>query len=177
MITKMNKLALAMGTLLMAGGAMAVESLGAAMASTASVAPECAVAAATPIAFDKLVMLAVTASPTADASTVTGTFTAICTNGTSTPLFTYVSTNASGPGASFRLKGTDETVIDYALYAGASTTAAPITESTAIAHSAFLPNGTSQILSFTANIAAAAKAGKKVQTYSDTITITASWTV
>jgi hypothetical protein len=60
---------------------------------------------------------------------------------------------------------------------GASAAATAITYNTATTYSGFLADGTQQSLSLTANIPAANKGGKLVQSYSDTLTITTSFGV
>ncbi|KAI3603852.1 hypothetical protein D8I24_2789 (plasmid) [Cupriavidus necator H850] len=129
------------------------------------------------IAFSNLTMLDLsTATQTTADSTAASTFPAICTNGTGSPTFTYTSANTSGTDFRF-IGGTDAAVfITYTLYPSADGTGTAIVGGNAVAHPDFTADGTTKTLNLSAKILAAAKAAKKVQTYSDTITITAGWT-
>lgn len=177
MNTKMSKLALAIGAMAMTGGVWAVNDTST-MGASATVVAECAVGNGSGIAFSTLEMLNLgTATQTTVDSTAGATFPAICTNGTTLPTFAYVSANAVT--TDFRLKGAGVTANDYIAYTPYPTsggTGTAIVGAAAVAHPDFTANGVSQALALSAKILAADKATKLVQAYSDTITITASWT-
>lgn len=176
MNTKISKLALAIGAMVMAGGAWADTS---SMAASATVAAECAVGNGGEIALGTLEMLNLdTATQTTVDTTAGATFPAICTNGTTLPKFAYVSANAVT--TDFRLKGAGTTANDYITYTpypSSGGTGTPIVGAVAVAHPDFTVNGMSQPLALSAKILASSKAAKLVQAYSDTITITVSWGV
>jgi len=175
MNTKMNKLALAMGALVMAGGAWAADSGSTAMGTSATIVDECSVGNIAPLAFSDLVMLNAGAqSATASASTG-GTFDAICTNNiANTPKLKFSSANALTT-SSFRLVGTDtSTYIVYTLKQ-TGTGATAITHGTEAAFPGFSADGKVKKLAIAGSIAASDKAEKKVQVYSDTITILSSY--
>ncbi len=172
---KMRKLALVVGTLVMAGGAMAADT--STMGATASVAAACTVGAGTDIALGSLVMLTADGTQTGVESFSVGTtFPAICTKGTPTPKFTFVSANPA-TSTDFRLMGgTDASeFIAYTPYPSLDATGTAIVGTEAVAYPGFTANGVSQPLALSAKILATDKAGKSVQSYSDTITITASF--
>jgi spore coat protein U-like protein len=172
---KLNKLALALGALVMAGSAVAATDT-ATMGSTASIAAECAVADGTTLAFTKLDMLNFgSATQSTVDSTIAGTFNAICTNGATAPTFTYTSLN--GGTADFHLKGqtiAGETIA-YTLYQSTDSLASPVTINTPISQTTFVIDGTTKSLPLSAKILASAKNGKQVQSYADTITITVNY--
>ncbi len=174
MNTKMTKLALALGAMALAGGAWA-EGATSTIGASASIAAACSVGSGTTIALGSLVMITGDGTATAVDTSETNTFPAICTNGTTFPKFAYSSENGGAAGV-FKLKGVDTVKIDYTLYQAAVTTGTAV-GATAAAHPDFLPNGVSQALSLAAKVAAADKAGKTVQAYSDVITITSSFGV
>jgi spore coat protein U-like protein len=170
--TKISKLALAIGVVVMAGSAMATDSGTGSMDISATISPECSVGTLQELAFGTLSMLANGAVTTAD-SPGTATFDAICTNGAPSPKFKFVSINTSD-GTDFRLQGTDTTTyITYSLKDSANT---PITPNTEAAFGTFAADGITQNLTLNGTIAAADKSAKKVQAYSDIITITTSYT-
>lgn len=143
------------------------------MAVSAAIAAECAVTQNLPIAFGNLTMLNGALQSTAD-SVRTGSFNAICTNGTGNPQFKY--TSANGSGGAFRLVGADTTTfITYTVHQDGTAAASAVGYDTAESYSGFTADGTSQTLSVSAKILAASKNGKKVQTYTDTITVTATF--
>jgi spore coat protein U-like protein len=173
---KMSKLALAISAMVMASGAWAANDTST-MAASAAVAAECAVGNGGGIAFGSLSMLnLVTAAQTSADSTAASTFPAICTNGTSTPTFTYGSANALA-ATDFRLIGTTDPLvfIAYTPYPSADATGTAIVGAGAVAHPGFAADGTTKTLALSAKILAVDKQAKLVQAYSDTITITASW--
>ena len=178
MNANMNKLALAIGALAMAGGAWAANDTST-MAVSATVAAECAVGNGGSINLGTLEMLNLGAAAQTTADTAAfATFPAICTNGTTLPKFAYASGNTTG--TDFRLKGAGGTVNDYIPYTPYPTldvTGTAIVGAVAVAHPGFTADGTAKTLALSARILAADKAEKLVQTYSDTITITASWTL
>jgi len=181
MKTKMSKLALVVSALMMAGGAMAEGTDTSTMGATATIAPECAVGNGLGISLGILDMLNLSdATQSALPTTATSTFPAICTNGTNTPTFAYVSGNKLGTdGTAFRLKGTgatDEDYINYTLHPSVDASLTAIAMGAPETHPGFSANGVSQNLVLSAKILASDKRAKIVQAYTDTITITAGWT-
>lgn len=175
MNTKFSKLALAIGALVMAGGAWAVDDTST-IGVSATVEAACSVGAGTAIGLSSLVMITADGTTSTADSVATNTFPAICTNGTTLPKFAYSSANdASGV---FQLKGATKATefIAYTLHQDATGTLAAVA-ATAIAHPDFTANGVSQTLSLAAKIVPTAKNGKLVQAYSDTVTITSSFGV
>jgi spore coat protein U-like protein len=119
-------------------------------------------------------MLTGLAASTTD-SVAAGSMKAICTNGSGSPTFTFSSAN--GSGTDFRLIGsTDATVfIKYSLHPDTSGAASAFSHSVAAAYPGFSPDGTLKTLDLAGKILAAEKAGKKIQAYTDTITVTTSF--
>ena len=147
------------------------------MAVEATIVAECAVANGGVHSFGTLTMLDKSNAQQASADEMTvSTFPAICTNGTASPTFTYVSANTSG--ADFRLRGATSSAefITYTPYQNTTANGTAIVGATAVAHPDFIANGTTNTLALSARILAADKATKSAQAYSDTITITAGWT-
>ena len=181
MNTKMTQLALALGALVMTGGVWAQTttstSTPSTMAVTATIVAECAVANGGGISFGTLTILDNSNAKQAIADDMAvSTFPAICTNGTASPTFTYVSANTSG--TDFRLKGAaiGTEFIAYTPYPSADSTGTAIVGAAAVAHPAFRADGTTNTLALSARILAVDKKTKSAQAYSDTITITAGWT-
>lgn len=174
MNTKMSKLALAIGAMAMAGGAMAADSGSGTMGSSAAIVDECSVGTLATLTFGNLAMLTTGAqSATASASTGGGTFNAICTNNSAnTPNLRFTSANTGT--SNFRMIGaTDATqFIVYTLATGADVAIAYGTDA---AFAGFTADGTVKNLTIKGSIAAGEKAAKKVQAYSDTITIMSSY--
>ena len=171
MTIKMTKLMIALGSMTVAGAAMAAgesTTLGVA----ASIASQCSIGNAVPLQFGELQMLATGARTSSDSeSTGGGTFDAICTNGTQAPKFKFASANTWFND--FRLVGADGTTfMTYTLATSGNTT---IAYATPAAFDGFQANGSVVPLRIKGAIAAAQKHGKTVQEYSDTITITASF--
>ena len=81
MKTKISKLTLAIGALMMAGGAMAASDTST-MGSSATVEPDCSVGAGGALTLGTLAMLTSDGAQTAADDTIGSTFPAICTNGT-----------------------------------------------------------------------------------------------
>lgn len=177
MNTTMSKLALAIGALVMAGGAMAVDSGSGTMAVSAAIVNECSVSTGSPLAFGDLSMLAAgLKSAAASVSIGGGAFDAICTSGAPAPKFKFTSLNA-GATSTFRMIGaTDPSqFIAYTLKEASGGTA-DIVYGTAAAFTGFTANGITQNLTIAGSITAGEKETKKVQTYSDTITVLSSYT-
>jgi spore coat protein U-like protein len=176
MNTKLNlkKLALAIGAMALAGSAMAANDTSTTL-TTATISPACAVANGNGLAFSELIMLDFDlATNSSLASPAAGTFQAICTNGTATPTFSYVSGNSTG--TDFVLKGADTTTtIVYSLYGTNNQSGDVIVGGAATAHSEFTSTGLPQTLNLSAKIIAADRNAKPIQAYSDTITITANY--
>ncbi|MES2942851.1 MAG: hypothetical protein V4772_08285 [Pseudomonadota bacterium] len=171
---KMTKLAVAISAVLMVGGAMATDSGSGTMAVSGSIAAECAVGNTAAMTFGALTMLTTAgAQSAASNSSSGGTFDAICTNGTSTPKLRFTSLNTGT--ADFRLVGADTT--SYIVYTLAvSGGGAAITYGTDAAFAGLTADGTTKSLAIVGTIAAAAKNAKAIQAYTDTITITSSYT-
>lgn len=173
MNTKMSKLALALGALVAAGGAMAADSGTTTMGVSAAIVNECSLGNVTALAFGNLAMLTSGAqSSTASASSGGGTFDAICTNGAPTPKLRFTSANVGGT-SSFRLVGADATT--FIAYTVAESGGTAITYGTDAAFTGFAADGTVDSLTLTGSISAAQKAAKPIQAYTDTITITSSF--
>jgi spore coat protein U-like protein len=178
MNTKLNlkKLALAIGAMALAGSAMAVTD-DSTMAASATITQQCAVANGTELAFSTLEMLNfLNATVSTSDALVAKEFNAICTNGSAAPTFTY--TSANGGTTDFHLKGSTIAAeeIAYTLYQSADSTANAVTINVAAVHPSFsAPNGVQTPLALSARIAAAAKDGKSVQSYTDTVTITVNY--
>jgi len=179
MNTKMTKLALALGAMVFASGAIFAETVSGAgsMAASATIAMECSVDTAAAIAITGPNMNMLSAGARSATNAVgTANFSAICTNGTTTPKFAYTSTLGSG---SFQLKGADTTtMMAYSLHQDTTGTLTGVTYNSSIAHPDFTApaTGAAQNLALAIKIAPAAKDGKLVQVYSDTIVITSSFT-
>lgn len=172
--TKLTKLALAVGSMAIAAGAMATDSGSGSINVTASIAPECAVGNTTAMLFGSMTMLSATGARTTSSRTsIGGTFDTICTNGTSTPKLRFTSPNAAGN--SFRLVGADgSTYIRYTLEeSGRGNAISPGNDAT---FTGLAADGSTKSLQIIGTITADAKHGKSVQTYSDTIYITSSYT-
>lgn len=165
------KFAVVAGAMLLAGTASAVNTL----AVTANIASECAVSGNAPIAFGTLSTLS-GAGPSTTNSVAAGSMDAVCTNGSGSPQFQYTSANALAT-STFRMVGADTTTyIVYTLHQDATATLGPVTYDTPAAHPNFSANGAVQTLNLSGRILPADKNGKARQTYSDTITITVSFT-
>lgn len=174
MKTKISKLTLTIGALMMAGGAMAASGDTSTMGASVAVAADCSVGAGGTLTLGTLEMLTTDGTKTAADSTIGATFPAICTNGTASPKFAYASAN--GLTGSFRLMGSTTTseFITYTPFPSSDGTGTAVS-GTAAAHPSFTANGVSQPLPLSAKILAADKATKSVQSYTDTITITVSF--
>jgi spore coat protein U-like protein len=170
---KFSKVALALTVVLISGAACADDSGSGQLSVSATIAPECTVAQNVAINFSTLHLLDGAALSTAD-DVATGSINAICTNGTSSPMFRYSSANTA-----FKLVGQSDNTkeIIYALYQNTDATGTAVTYDQAVAHPDFSPNGAVNTLNLSARILAADKAGKAIQAYSDTITVTTSFTL
>ena len=177
MNTKMSKLALAIGALVMAGGAWATND-SATFDSTAAVASQCVVGNTSAMDFGTLVMLdATTGGLDTGKANGTGGFDATCTNGTALQTLKFASLN--GGGSAFKMKtgsgGLNE-LIAYTLYEGAADTGTAIAHNTLAAFTGFDADGTVKSLQVTGKVLPAAKNSAKVGSYSDTVTITVGYT-
>lgn len=172
-----NKVAIALAASVMSAGAFAGGGDGspsATMGVTATISPECSVGNTTTLAFGILSMLSNGAQSTAISESSGGTFDAICTSGTSTPQLKFTSLNTSG--SDFRLVGTDTTTyIVYTLKEGSGGTA--IAHDTAASFTGFTADGTTKSLAVKGTISASEKHEKAQQGYTDTITITSSYSL
>lgn len=175
MNTKMKKLALALGAMALAGGAMA-DNDNATFIASANIASECVVGNTSAMAFGALTMLdASSGGRSADDNTKTATFDATCTNGTLLPTLKFVSTN--GGGSAFKMKhGTAADLITYTLYEGTTDSGTSIADATAAAYTGLTADGAVKNLSVTGKVAAVDKNGKPIGAYSDTVTITVGFT-
>ena len=173
--TKFSKLALAISAMAIATGAMAVDSGSGTMAISASVAPECAIGNTTAMQFGDMTMLTAKGEQTKSSNrSIGGTFDAICTNGTTAPKVRF--TSPTTVGSNFRLLGADGTsFIDYSL-TETTTSGVAIIPGTDAEFTGLVADGTVKSLKIVAMITAGAKHEKRVQNYSDTITITTSYT-
>ncbi len=172
--TKMTKLALAIGAMVVATVTMATDSGSGSMTVSASIAPECAVGNTTSIEFGDMTMLSARGAPTtAHRTSIGGTFDVICTNGTSEPKLRFTSPNADGNN--FRLMGSDgSTYITYNL--AESGTGVALIPGNDAAFTGLVADGTTKSLQIIGTVPSHSKQGKRVQAYSDTITITSSYT-
>lgn len=173
MTNKMTKLMLATGAMALTGLVMAANDT-ATMGVSAGIDNECAIGNVVGLTFGDLSMLSAGGqASTSSASTGGGTFDVICTNGSPAPKLNFTSAN-SGAG-NFRLIGTDAmTVIVYTIYESNNTA---IAHGTNAAFTGFSADGAVKSLRIKGSIAASEKALKRVQEYSDTITITSSFTL
>lgn len=171
--TKLGKLALAMGSLMLVGGAMAADSGTGSVVASAQINPECAVGNATALDFSALTMLTAAGAQVSASSTSSGgTFDAICTNGTNSPKLRFTSANSAG--SDFRLLGADATTfISYTLAESGGTA---ISHGSDAAFTGLAADGTTKSLRVVGTVTAAAKSAKLIQLYADTITITSSYT-
>jgi spore coat protein U-like protein len=171
MLTKkqVSLIAVALASISFGGVALADSNT---IAVSASIAEACVVSGASTMPFGPLSMLD-TVGPTSAASVQGATFDATCTNGTAAPRFTYVSANTSG--SDYRMLGGTSDFLVYTLYPSADASGTAIVANTATAHPAFAADGTKQTLDVSGKVAAAAKAAKPVQSYSDVITVTVSF--
>lgn len=170
---KFKKFIIATGAAFLASSACAQD---ATVGVSATISPECAVTGTT-LTFTKLTMLnTATASQSEESDVQAGTVRAICTNGTANVKFIYTSANPDG--SDFQLRGADGlTMIKYSLHQDAAATVGNTVTSGGLgaAHPAFQANGEAQNLAISAKIQADDKRAKKVQAYSDTITVTTSF--
>lgn len=168
-----KKFVIAIGAVFSVGTACADD---ATVGVSATISPECAVTGTT-LTFTKLTMLnSATASQSDQADVQAGTVRAICTNGTANVKFIYTSANPDG--SDFQLRGADGlTMIKYSLHQDAGATVGNMVGSGGLgaAHPAFEANGVAQDLPISAKVEADDKRAKKVQAYSDTITVTTSF--
>jgi spore coat protein U-like protein len=172
--TKLIKMMIVIGAVVIAGRALAADSGSGTIGVTASIAPECAVGNTTELYFGAMTMLSANGARTTAARTsIGGTFDTICTNGTSTPKLRFTSSNAGG--SNFRLVGADgSTYIHYTLAESSSGT--EINPGSDAAFAGLIADGSTKSLRVVGTVSADAKHGKAAQTYSDTITITSSYT-
>ncbi len=172
-LTKLGKLALAMGSLMLAGGAMAADSGSGSVAASAHIDPECAVGNTTALDFSAMTMLtAAGAQATGNNSSTGGTFDAICTNGTNAPKLRFTSANSTG--TDFRLVGADTT--SFIVYTLAESGGTAIAHGSDAGFTGLAADGTTKSLRVVGTVTAAARNAKAVQLYADTITITSSYT-
>jgi spore coat protein U-like protein len=170
---KFIKAAMALAVVVISGAAQATDSGSGQLNVSASIAPECTVAQNVAINFSNLRMLNGAAQSSTD-DIANGSVNAICTNGTPSPQFRYTSANNA-----FQLKGGSDAsqLISYSLYQNDTATGSPVSYNTDVAHPDFVADGTVKMLNLSARIIPADKNGKPVQAYSDTITVTTSFTL
>jgi spore coat protein U-like protein len=176
MNTKMSKLALAIGALVMAGGAMAATDT-ANLAVTATVVNNCAIGPGT-LAFGSTLSRAVnsglgTAGTTANVNADSGaTVSIICTNGASATITGGLGLNAAAGTVRKMISGTD--LLAYQLYTTAARTIALDTTTGSIPYT-----GTGSATTTTAiygQILAADLNAAKKGSYSDTVALTLTYT-
>ena len=173
----MTKLMLAFSAMIVTGAALAAPINGTTtMAVTASINDECAVGNTAALAFGALAMLTPAGQPSTSpsASVSGGTFDAICTFGTNPPTLKFDSANTVA--GAFLLKGVVDATATIVYTLTNNNGNAAVSHGTAAAFTGFSSDGTTKSLKINGSIAAAAKAGKPGQTYTDTITITAAFT-
>ena len=172
MKTILSKLALFLGALMRTGAAMAQwnsQTFGV----TATVLPGCLIAVKTQMSFGTLNVTSDTAAESQ------ATFDVTCTNGSGAVSLTFASANgnAPAPASTFKLiKGAGNTAaerITYELYKADKTTMIAI--DTATPFTELLADGTAKSLTINGKIAAAAKRGAMAGTYTDTVTLTATY--
>jgi spore coat protein U-like protein len=170
---KMRKLALALSAMALAGGAMAVNTFDA----TASITGQCVVSTTQGMAFGGLTMLDATTGRLSTAkNNATATFDATCTNGGSAPTLKFTSTNGGGSAFGMLNQTTLATdVIAYTLFEGGSDSGTAIAHAVDAAFTDFVADGTVKSLSVTGKVLPADKNGKPIASYSDTVTITATF--
>jgi spore coat protein U-like protein len=175
MNANMNKLALAIGAMVVAAGAMAANSGSTTMGANAAIVDACSVGNIGALQFGNLAMLTAGAqSGTASGSTGGGSFDAICTNNTlNTPKLKFTSANTLT--STFRLMGADTSSFIVYTLKESGVGGLDITYGTDAAFTGFGADGTVKSLAIVGSIAYDEKAGKKVQSYSDTITIQSSY--
>jgi spore coat protein U-like protein len=173
MKTSFTRITAAFAALLSAGAFAATGDGVATMNVSATISPECSVGNVQALAFGTLSMLSNGTRSTADSVSGGGTFDAICTAGTTTPTLTFVSAHAGTGGKDFQLVGTDGSFIAYTLKESGAGGAAIGTS--AAAFTDFAADGDKHSLQIVGTILAADKDGKPMQSYSDVITITASY--
>lgn len=144
-------------------------------AVSATIAAQCVVGNTTSMAFGGLRMLnRATGGLDPESDYAEATFDAACTNGTNAPTLKFASQNG---GTAFKLMGgMNSDLITYSLEVDSSGTTIAIAHDTFAAFPGFAADGSVKSLSVTGLIVAADKAGKTIGTYSDTVTITASFT-
>jgi len=170
----MNKFALTIAAIAMAGSALAVND-DATFGVSATVASECVVGNTTNMAFGNLAMLDSDIGGLSTAkNNATATFDAACTNGTGAPTLQFASANGGGTAFSLKNAGTD--MIAYTLYEGADDTGTLIAHNAAAAFTGFSADGAVQSLSVTGQVLDTAKNGKPKGAYADTVTITVGFT-
>lgn len=173
---RLSGIALSVAAILASGAASAAPSTTTTMGVTAAIAAECAVTPNTSIAFGNLDMLNGGLQSTLEAVR-TGSFNAICTNGTANPKFKYSSAN--GAGNVFHLAGVNDAseLITYTLHQDTSGAGAAVQYDTPVTNAGFSADGALHVLDVAVKILPADKNGKKVQPYGDIITITTSFDV
>lgn len=170
----MNKFALAIAAIAVAGPALAVND-DATFGVSATIASECVVGNTTNMAFGDLAMLSsATAGLSTGRNNATATFDAACTNGTGAPTLQFASAN--GGGTAFSLKNAGADLIAYTLYEGATDAGTPVAHNAAAAFTGFTADGAVKSLSVTGQVLAADKNGKPKGAYADTVTITVGFT-
>lgn len=170
----LNKFAIALVTITMAGSALAVND-SATFGVSATVASECVVGNTTAMAFGTLAMLdSATGGRSTAKNNATATFDAACTNGSALPTLQFSSGN--GGGTAFALKNAGSDLIAYTLYEGTADSGTLIAHNSAAAFTGFSADGAVKSLSVTGKVLAADKDGKPQGAYADTVTITVGFT-
>ena len=175
MDSKLNKLALAIGALVMAGGVIAATDT-ANMTVTATVENTCSIGPGA-IAFGSALKLAVTAGAgttgtTNDVDADSGTSVeVVCTNGASATITGNLGANAGAGTVRKMLSGTD--LLAYQLYTSSARTTALDTTTGSIAHTG---TGSNSNVTIFGRIAGSALAAAKKGSYTDTVALLVNYT-
>ncbi|WP_048439430.1 spore coat protein U domain-containing protein [Caenimonas sp. SL110] len=172
MKSSMTKLAIALAAMVV-GGSAAAGPVTTTFTVTASVGSECVIGNPTNMAFGALKMLdGVSGGLNEEDNVATATFDATCTNGTALPKLQFSSANGVG---TFKMKGgISDDLMSYSLYTGGEPE--QITHDTAAAFPGFEADGTVKTLTVSGRLTAGDKASKTIGAYTDTVTITATFT-
>lgn len=173
MNTKMTKLALALGALVVAGGAMAATDT-ADLTVNAQIDKACVVGTPTTMAFGSLALLDAGTGKvvTTGNDDAVGKFFTACTNGSTGVTYSFTGTAATG----FAM-AKDADTIAYTLFsdAGRTTSIARGTAAVSGDFDGFAADGANHELSLYGRVALADQVAKPVGAYSDTVTITVTY--
>ena len=171
MKTIFGRLALCLGALAMAGSALA-DADSQTFSVTANVAQGCVVLVKTHMAFGTL-------NVTSDAAAESqATFAVTCTNGSGAIALTFGSANgnSAGDASAFKMvKGAGTTAAERLVYTLSKADKTMIVIDKATPFTELVADGTAKSLTINGKIAAAAKKGAMPGTYTDTVTMTATY--